>query len=307
MSRDVTNIAVSVHQRLLNKARETGRPFNELLQRFSIERFIYRLSKSRHADGFILKGALMLSVWSGAESRPTMDIEFLGRADNSLEGIAAAMRDACEMDVEVDGMLFDGGSVAAVRITEGMEYEGVRVRFKAALGNARVLLQVDVGIGDVVFPGPCDVDYPALLDFPPPRLKGYTMESTIAEKFQVMVRLGVLNSRMKDFYDIWMLSKAYGFEGRILAEAVKKTFETRRTPLMAEPTVFESSFAKSAEKQVQWAAFIGKAKLNDAPENFSEVAAAVALFLKPLALASAEGQLFSGAWKAPGPWRRRQL
>ncbi|MCK4512762.1 nucleotidyl transferase AbiEii/AbiGii toxin family protein [bacterium] len=305
MSRDVTNIAVSVHQRLLNRARETGRPFNELLQRFSIERFIYRLAKSRHADGFILKGALMLSVWSGAESRPTMDIDLLGRTDNSLEAIAAAMRDACEMDVEVDGMLFDGGSVAAVRITEGLEYEGVRVRLKAALGNARVFLQVDVGIGDVVFPSPCEVEYPVLLDFPPPRLKGYTMESTIAEKFQAMVRLGVLNSRMKDFYDIWMLSKTYDFEGRILAEAVEKTFETRRTPLMAEATVFEPSFAKSAEKQVQWAAFIEKAKLNDAPESFSEVAAAVTSFLKPLALALAGGRLFNGAWTAPGPWRWR--
>lgn len=303
MARDVTNIAASVHQRLLNKARESGRPFNELLQHFAIERFIYRLSKSRHADSFILKGALMLSVWSGPESRPTMDIGLLGRIDNSLEVIAAALKDACEMNVEADGMLFDADSVTAARITEDAEYGGVRVRLKAALGNARVSLQVDVGIGDVVFPSPREVEYPALLDLPSPRLKGYTMGSTIAEKFQAMVILGVLNSRMKDFYDIWMLSRTYGFEGGVLGEAVEKTFETRGTPLTVEPTVFEPSFADDVDKQIQWAAFVGKTKLSDAPKSFSEVAAAVTSFLKPLALALAEGQPFSATWKAPGPWR----
>ncbi|MCK4410178.1 MAG: nucleotidyl transferase AbiEii/AbiGii toxin family protein, partial [Candidatus Eisenbacteria sp.] len=199
MARNVTDIVASVHQRVLNSARDTGRPFNELLQHFAIERFLYRLSKSRHADRFILKGALMLSVWSGATSCPTKDIDLLGRIDNNLEAVTAAMKDVCETDVEADGMIFEGDSVTAARITEDAEYQGVRVRLKAALGNARVSMQVDVGIGDVVFPRPQDVEYPALLDFPPARLKGYAMESTIAEKFHAMVILGVLNSRMKDF------------------------------------------------------------------------------------------------------------
>ncbi len=302
MAREVTNIAASVHQRLLNKARESGRPFNELLQHFAIERFLYRLSKSRHADRFILKGALMLSVWSGAASRPTKDIDVLGSIDNSLEAVTAAMKDVCETDVEADGMAFDGDSVTATRITEDAEYQGVRVRLKAALGNARVSIQVDVGIGDVVFPPPQDVEYPTLLDFPPARLKGYAMESTIAEKFHAMVILGVLNSRMKDFYDIWMLSRTYDFGGEILAEAIEKTFEVRRTPLTVEPAVFKPSFANDVDKQVQWAAFVGKTMLNDAAKSFSEVAAAVTLFLKPPALALAEGRPFSATWRAPGPW-----
>ena len=303
MARNVRNIAASVHQRLLNRARETGRPFNELLQHFAIERFLYRLSKSRHADSFVLKGALMLSVWSGATSRPTKDIDLLGRIDNSLEYTARAMIDVCAMDVEADGIVFDRDSVTATRITEDAEYQGVRVRLKAGLGNAHVTMQVDVGIGDVVFPRPHDVEYPTLLDFPPARLKGYAMESTIAEKFHAMVILGVLNSRMKDFYDIWMLSRTFDFDGEVLAQAIEKTFEARRTPLTAEATVFEPSFANDESKQVQWAAFVRKSKLGDAPRNFNEVVAAVGSFLRPLAQSLAEGRVFSTMWKAPGPWR----
>ncbi|MCK4236360.1 MAG: nucleotidyl transferase AbiEii/AbiGii toxin family protein [Candidatus Krumholzibacteria bacterium] len=303
MSRNVENIAASVHQRLLNKAKESARPFNELLQRFAIERFIYRLSKSPHANRFILKGALMFSVWNVPASRPTMDIDFLGKIDNSPAVIAAAMKDTCGVDVETDGMLYDADSVTATRITEGAEYEGVRVRVQGCLGNARVSLQVDVGFGDVIVKGPRNVVYPALLDFPPPKLKGYTMESTIAEKFQSMVMLDVLNSRMKDFYDIWMLSTAFDFKGETLAEAVEKTFEKRKTPITADPTVFKPSFAEDGDKMVQWLGFIKKAKLNNAPETFGEVIASVKSFLAPLATALANRQLFRSSWRAPGPWQ----
>ena len=303
MVRDITNIAASVHQRLLSMARATGRPFNELLQRFAIERFLYRLSKSRHADRFVLKGALMLSVWGGAASRPTKDIDLLGRIDNSLESIAQAMCDVCDVDVQEDGMVFDAESVTVARITEEAEYQGVRVRFEAALGNARVSMQVDIGIGDVLFPQPQDIKYPTLLDFPSARLKGYAMESSIAEKFHAMVILGILNSRMKDFYDIWMLSRTFDFAGEALAEAIEKTFEARHTELAAETTVFGPSFANDGGKQKQWAAFVRRSNLGDAPGDFSMVAEAVVLFLKPIAQALAVGGAFSGMWKAPGPWR----
>ena len=303
MVRNVTNIAASVHQRLLDKARETDRPFNELLQRFAIERFLYRLSKSRYADRFVLKGALMLSVWGGATSRPTKDIDLLGRIDNNLEYIAQAVSDVCEADVQKDGMIFDAESVTAARITEEAEYQGVRVRLKAALGNSRVSMQVDIGIGDVLFPQPQDIEYPTLLDFPPARLTGYAMESTIAEKFQAMVVLGILNSRMKDFYDIWMLSRAFDFASEALAEAIERTFEARHTELAAEATVFEPSFANDGRKQAQWAAFLRKSDLSDAPANFSEVTEAVALFLRPIVSALAEGEALSAVWNPPGPWR----
>jgi len=303
MAGNIKNIAASVHQRLLGKARESARPFNEFLQHFAIERFIYRLSRSPQADRFTLKGALLFSAWSGPGSRPTMDIDLLGRIDNSLEVIVAAMKEACEMEVEADGMSFQAETVTAARITEDAEYEGVRVRVQGSLGNARVSLQVDIGFGDVIVPGPIKVAYPTLLDFPAPQLNGYTMETTIAEKFQAMVKLGILNSRMKDFYDVWLLSHLFDFKGEMLAEALEKTFKNRNTPIPITPTVFTSTFVEDADKQVQWRGFIRKAKLADAPEVFEDVVAAVKVFLEPLVASLAGRRMFHGTWNAPGPWR----
>jgi hypothetical protein len=302
MAKNIRNTAASVHQRLLNKAKESSRPFNELLQHYAIERFIYRLSKSTYADRFILKGALMFSAWSGAASRPTMDIDFLGRIDNSLEAIVVAMKEACGMNVEEDGMSFNPEKVSAVRIAEDAEYEGVRVRVQGSLGKARVSLQIDIGFGDVIVPGPSRVKYPTLLDFLAPVLKGYSMESTIAEKYQAMVKLGGLNSRMKDFYDIWMLSRMFDFKGETLAQAVKKTFKNRKTPITADPAVFKRSFAEDEEKQVQWTGFIKKAKLSSTPGAFGEVVTTIMVFLEPVAAALSKQQSFRSTWNAPGPW-----
>ena len=303
MAKSVKNIAASVHQRLINKAKESSRPFNELLQYFAIERFIYRLSKSPYADKFILKGALMFSAWCGLASRPTMDIDLLGIIDNRLEVITTAIKDACLMDVDTDGISFNAETIEAVRITEDAEYEGVRVRVHGSLGKARISLQIDIGFGDVIVPNPRTVSYPTILDFPAPTFKGYTMESTIAEKFQAMVKLGVLNSRIKDFYDIWVLSRTFDFKGKILAEAVEKTFENRNTPVTLDAAPFDPSFGKDEDKNVQWKGFIRKTKLINAPESFEEVMTTVKLFLKPLAAAIIEQRSFNSNWIAPGPWR----
>ena len=303
MARNLTNLTASVHQCLLNKAKETSRPFNELLQRFATERFLYRLSKSSHADRFVLKGAAMLSIWSGPATRPTMDIDLLGRMDNSPEVILAAMKDACGVRVDADGMFFDAETAAAARMSETAMYEGVRVRLRGNLGNARVTLQIDIGFGDVIVPRPKMVVYPALLDFPPPQLNGYTMESTIAEKFQAMVKLGVLNSRMKDFCDIWMLSHAFDFRGELLAKAIAKTFENRNTPITPTPAFFDPTFAKDGDKRTQWQGFTKKIGLAEAPEAFEDVIAAIKVFLEPIAVALVEERAFHGTWTAPGPWR----
>jgi hypothetical protein len=303
MAKGIPNIAASVHQLLLNKAKESSRPFNELLQYFAVERFIYRLSNSPHADQFILKGALMFSVWCGPASRPTMDIDLLGKIDNQLGTIIAAMKDACLTDVEPDGMFFNADTVDAVRITEDAEYEGVRVRVRGSLGKARVSIQIDIGFGDVIIPNADSVPYPVILDFPTPDLKGYTMESTIAEKFQAMIKLGVLNSRMKDFYDIWLLSRTFDFKGELLGEAIEKTFEKRNTPVNLEAALFDSSFGVDKEKDVQWRGFIRKAKLTGAPETFEEIVSAVKRFLEPLAASIAERKAFNRIWTASGPWR----
>jgi hypothetical protein len=303
MAKGNTNLAASVHQRLLNKARRSSRPFNEILQYFAIERFIYRLSKSLHADQFILKGALMFSAWCGPASRPTMDIDLLGKIDNRIDTITTVMKDACLTDVDPDGISFDTETVEAVRITEDAEYEGVRVRVRGSLGKIRVSIQIDIGFGDVIVPNASTVSYPAILDFPAPELKGYTMESTIAEKFQAMVKLGVLNSRMKDFYDIWFLSHTFDFKGVILGEAIEKTFEKRNTPVNLEAALFDPSFGMDRDKNVQWRGFIRKAKLIGAPDTFEEIVAAVKLFLEPLAAAIAKRKAFNNIWTAPGPWR----
>jgi len=296
------NIAASVHQRLLNKARGFSRPFNEILQHFAIERFIYRLSKSPHADRFVLKGALMFSVWTGSMSRPTMDIDLLGKIDNSIDMIVAVVKDACEIEVETDGIVFHKDTVSATKITEDADYEGVRVLLRGSLGGVRLFLQVDIGFGDVIIPRPDKVKYPVLLDFPPPELDGYTMESTVAEKFQAMVKLGLLNSRMKDFYDIWFLSRRFDFKGKTLTEAIAKTFEKRKTLLTSEPTVFNPSFMKDDTKQAQWLGFINKAKLADAPISFENVAADIKVFLQPVVASIIDRRVFGSFWAAPGPW-----
>lgn len=297
------NIAASVHQRLLDKAKKSSRPFNEFLQHFAIERFIYRLSKSNYSENFILKGALMFSAWGGSGSRPTMDIDLLGKIDNNIDVILVAMKTACEMDVEADGISFNSETVTAERIIEDAEYQGVRVRVQGNLGNARITLQIDIGFGDIIVPGPNKIVYPVLLEFPAPELNGYTMESTIAEKFHAMVRLGILNSRMKDFYDIWMLSHAFDFKGEILAEAIEKTLRNRNTPITINQTVFESPFMCDRDKNTQWLGFAQRTKLIGAPETFETVATVVKVFLEPVITSLAEKRVFHNIWIAPGPWR----
>jgi predicted nucleotidyltransferase component of viral defense system len=302
-SRKPGNITASVRQRLLNNARETERPFNEILQYFAMERFLYRLSKSPHAEKFILKGALMLTVWRAPLSRSTMDIDMLGQTDNSVDSIIAIVKDVCQQEVEPDGLVFDATSVEGERITEEVNYEGIRVRFRGRLGTARVTIQFDVGFGDIVIPSPVTTDYPTLLDLPAPRLRGYSKESTVAEKFEAMVKLDMLNSRMKDFFDIWLLSRQFDYDGKTLTEAIMKTFTTRGTEIPSSPVPFSDKFSSDATKVTQWRGFIRKGRLADTPEEFKEIIEKIADFLGPIAESLAAGRTFKGSWKAPGPWK----
>ena len=250
------------------KARETRRPFSELLQYFAMERFLYRLSKSRYADNFVLKGALMLTVWKAPLTRPTIDIDLLGRIENSIEIIVEVTREICRQGVEPDGIDFDIATVEAERIAEDANYEGIRVRFRGSLDTARFIIQLDIGFGDIVIPSPEPTNYPTLLDLPAPQLRGYSRESTIAEKFEAMVKLGILNSRMKDFYDIWLILRHFNFEGPTLAEAILKTFSTRGTDVQSEPIALTNTFAEDPAKAAQWRGFIRKNRLeNVAPKS----------------------------------------
>lgn len=278
----VKNVAASVRQRLLDKARATRRPFSELLQYFAMERFLYRLSKSRHADKFVLKSALMLTVWNAPLLRPTMDIDLLGRTDNSIEAMVAIVKEVCSAPVDVeDGLLFDAGTVSGERIAEAAEYEGVRVRFQGTLGVARVPMQLDVGFGDIVIPPVARTNYPTLLDLPAPQLLAYSKESAVAEKCEAMVKLGELNSRMKDFFDIWLLSRSFDFEGAKLCEAVAKTFERRGTPIPdSVPVALTAGFTSNRLKQAQWVGFVRRIKLRDVP-SLPEVVSELHMFLLP--------------------------
>ncbi|HUT03245.1 MAG TPA: nucleotidyl transferase AbiEii/AbiGii toxin family protein [bacterium] len=298
----VVDVAASVRQRLLNKSRRSGRPFNEWLQYFAMERFLYRLSKSSYASSFIIKGATMFAVWGAPISRPTRDIDLLGRTRNEVDDLVNVIKDICVQEVEPDGLLFDADSVEGQRIIETAAYEGVRVRFRGTLGAARIFMQVDVAFGDVVVPEPVTVDYPTILGMPAPRLDGYTRESAIAEKFEAMVRLGIVNSRMKDFFDIWLLSTQFDFDGETLAEAIKQTFAHRETDIASQPVALTEAFTKDSSKQAQWSAFLRRTRIVDAPNELANVIELVSLFLLPVSNALASGDTFDRTWSAPGPW-----
>lgn len=298
----LTNIPVSIRQRLLNKARTENRTFNELLQYYAMERFLYRLSISAHAEKFILKGALMLRVWHSPETRPTMDIDMLGRTSNRESDIIAQFEDILLVNVESDGLVFDSDTIRTEHITEDADYEGVRVRFQGTLDTARINMQIDIGFGDVVLPEPEIAEVPTILDSPVPRLLCYSRESAIAEKFEAMVKRRELNSRMKDFYDIWLLSRQFDFEGILLSEAIKRTFQQRGTNLSDDIVAFAESFA--TEKQAQWMAFRKRLRSNIIPPDFNEVVSTVKKFLAPVADSIRSGELLNDRWVASDRWHK---
>lgn len=300
------NIAASVRARLSNEARRSSRPFQEVLQYYGLERFLYRFSRSRYRDCFVLKGALMLRVWDAPEARPTRDIDFLGHVDNSIQTLERITREVCDTEVEDDGMIFSASTVAGQRIGEDAEYEGVRVTFVGALENARIRMQLDVGFGDVVHPPAQDSEYPTILSFPTPRLRTYPRETVVAEKFQAMVYLGRLNSRMKDFFDIWLLARQFDFVGSSLAEAVARTFENRGTNIDPDPFALTAAFCGTESVQRQWTAFVNRTNLESAPRTLEEIREPLRQFLLPVVAALVSGQRFTQHWTAPGPWRAEQ-
>jgi predicted nucleotidyltransferase component of viral defense system len=296
----IKNLPASIHQRLLNKAKAERRPFGEVLQYYAMERFLYRLSRSAHGDRFVLKGALMLRVWRSPQSRPTMDIDLLGRTSNAQADIVSQVKAILSTEVEPDGITFDATSIQAEGITEDADYAGIRIRFRGTLGTAHVHMQLDIGFGDIVFPEPESLTFPALLDLPAPSLLGYTRESAIAEKFEAMVKLGELNSRMKDFYDIWLLSRRFDFESAKLAEAIRRTFEHRQTKLPPDIAAFSDEFIVA--KQAQWVAFTRRLGDETVPTDFAAIGLAVKSFLLPIVMALRTGESMTEQWTAPGPW-----
>lgn len=244
-----------------------------------MERLVYRLSRSDHKGSFVLKGALLFRVWDVPDSRATRDIDFLAFLDNSPENLAAVFREICAIE-EDDGLVFDPGSVDAKAIKEDADYEGVRVRFRGLLGKARITMQVDIGFGETVHPDAVDDVYPTILEMDAPTLRIYPPETVVAEKAEAMVHLGSLNSRMKDFYDIWRLSRQFEFDNSVLGEAIKQTFDNRGTEVIPFGELKAELLENEALEKL-WSAFLAKTGLT-APESFHEVLDEIALFLGPL-------------------------
>lgn len=278
------NVAASVRQRLLNRSRETGEDYNLLLTRFGNERLLYRIGASPHADRFVLKGAMLFAAWTGTPHRPTRDLDLLGRGDPSPGAVADLIRAACERAPDQDdGLRFDTVAIAAHEIREAQEYGGVRVAVPATLGNARVPLRVDVGFGDVVTPAARPLTYPTLLpNFAPPVLAAYPPETVVAEKVQAMVELGMANTRLKDFFDVWLLLRDFDLDDVSLAAAIRATFARRRTPLPVElPTAFTDAFGSDLVKRAEWAAFVRRAGLSGTAPSLDQVVLALRDRLAP--------------------------
>jgi len=298
-----TNIPASVRQRLLNLAQQTNQDFGLLLTKYSLERLLYRLSVSPHRDEFVLKGALLFDIWTEHPHRPTRDLDLLGRGDSSLERCRKLFSEICAQTVEDDGLNFMANTVAAERIRDDEDYEGVRVLLQARLGVARISLQIDIGFGDVITPAPIEVEYPAMLDFPVPKVRAYPRETVVAEKFEAMVKLGMANSRMKDFYDLWELSRRFDFEGSTLMAAIQATFQRRATAFPGgTPLSFSPEFCDAPSKRTQWAAFLRKSGLNSS-EPLGEVVAHIKTFLLPIIMAIQNDKPFHLRWIAGGSWQ----
>lgn len=299
------NIAASVKARLQNKARETGRPSNDLLRLYAMERFLYRLSKSEHSEKFVLKGALLFMVWKpDYERRTTMDIDLLGFTENSLDNLAAIAKAICDADVEEDGIEFDSENIRVARIKEDADYEGVRILTNAFLERSRIPIQIDIGFGDAMGPGAIPATVPTLLDFPSPKLRCYHQLTAIAEKFEAMVKLGELNSRMKDFYDIWNIIRHEEIDGTELQKACAATFNRRKTPFELNTRFFSETFPDAIGKETQWAAFVRKQGLEEvAPSSFKEITQLLQHFFRPMVEAQLSRQRFLGNWSPSGQWQ----
>ena len=301
---ELKNVAASVRDRLKTITDASGQDFNTLLTRYAIERLLFRLSESKHRQRFVLKGAILFALWQETPHRVTRDLDLLGFGDLSIEELQKVFREICEHEVTNDGVVFDPASIKAEPIRAQDLCVGVRVEIQGKIGNARTPLQIDVGFGDATAVDPVEVEFPSLLGMPTPKLWAYRMESAMAEKFEAAVNLGILNSRMKDYYDFWFLATHYAFAGQELADSIRATFNRRGSFLPIEtPIGFDDAFWLDPSRQAVWKAFWRKSVKKDPVLSLEEVVSHAASFLLPPAFAAAKGERFSSFWQAGGPWR----
>ncbi len=303
MTKPPKDIAASVRARLLQLARERGEDLQLLLTRYANERLLYRLSRSPHGARFVLKGAALFSLWTGQPHRATRDLDLLGCGDWNEAEVRRVLAEVLVLATDDDGVTFDAKSLTVGAIREDQEYGGIRAVLVARVGATRVRLQIDVGFGDTVTPAPTVIEFPALLDFPPPRLRAYPRETVVAEKLEAMVQLGMANSRMKDFYDLVVLSRLFEFDGALLVRAIRATFDRRKTALPdGLPVALTDEFATDATKNTQWSAFVRKSGADPVGDLASAIATIAAFLERPLN-AAVNKTSFGARWRPNGPWR----
>ncbi|MBF0543063.1 MAG: nucleotidyl transferase AbiEii/AbiGii toxin family protein [Candidatus Riflebacteria bacterium] len=299
------NVGPSIFQRLLNRAREKREDFNLLLSRFGMERFLYRLSISPFVDRFVLKGASLFLIWKGQNFCVTRDADLLGFGNPNLEVIAETFCKICDIDFsQHDGMLYLQKSLKVEAIREDQEYDGVRVTLVGLLNQARIPLQIDIGFGNSITPPPEIVEYPTLFDHPIPKIKAYSVYTVVAEKLEAMIKLGISNNRMKDFFDIWLLSKLFKFEGKILGDAIKNTFNRRHTLLPETvPFAFTASFFDDQQKQTQWKAFVKKSKPDLPVGDLVTVILEISEFIIPVIKSLKTEMILEKDWSPGKGWK----
>lgn len=303
MSKEPRNLPASIHTRLRNIASSQGRLFQEILQYYGMERFLYRVASSKHANKFVLKGGLIFFAWKIDLRRPTIDIDFLGHTDNSTNNLIRIIGEICETKVEPDGLQFNTSTIQVDQIQEAAQYQGTRIRLVGNLGSVRIPMRIDISFADEVIPAEIEIEYPTLLDFPSPKMRGYTYESAIAEKLQAIVVLGSINSRMKDYFDIWLLSQEVEFDGLILQKAIETTFRHRKTEIPNDlPSGLSDEFARASQRQ--WAAFLRRPNLSLGEFNeLNKVVEVLQELLQPILVASNENRKFKKKWKTNMGWK----
>jgi hypothetical protein len=298
-----------VAARLLNRAKQTGDVYQTLLTSFCFERFLYRLGISDIRERFVLKGAMLLRLWSDQPYRATRDLDLLRKGDGSFDAVQRDVRAICTAEVEPDAIVFDADSIRIEAIRAEDEYSGTRATLPVRCGPARLTLQIDMGLGDSVWPAPRTCVYPALLDFPPPRVLAYSREAVVAEKLEAMVVLGDRNSRIKDFFDLHYLASHFDFDRVTLAEAIRRTFERRRTPIPEqEPIGLTPAYWENPSRPAQVRAFVRRAGLTATIDTgASEIVHKLSAFLLPVLADLRHGSRHEGTWVPGGPWQPRRI
>jgi len=303
MKREIKNKPASTRAKLMNIARAEEIDFDALLLRYFQERFLYRLAISKFSDHFVLKGGLLLICLKIPRSRATKDIDFLAeQVKNDPAGLKYIFRNIADLHYD-DGVKFDSLSITSERIKEDTDYEGIRLKIDATLGQARKRLQMDIGFGDVIIPKARVMEFPTLLEEESPKVKVYSIESIISEKFEAMIKLAMVNSRMKDFYDIYTLSISHNFQSSKLKKAIDSTFQRRKTSIPDDPLVFQKEFHNDEGRRKQWIAFLRKSRLG-LNQEFNKIMGRITAFLRPIVISIKDKTRMDKSWDViRGCWK----